>query len=281
MRLLAGVGLGALASILGWLSARDIFSATLFARQNYRGATVPVGAGVLLTVAVLTAEAVLVVVDAIRRHHAIDIGPTILVVVTALGFGLLGLVDDLAATGDERGFVGHIRALAAGRLTTGGLKLIGGGLLALVVCGAARTDGIGPLLIDASLVSLAANLGNLFDRAPGRAIKFGTIALVAVLLMASIADRSQLTGVAMVLGAALGLLLFDLREELMLGDAGSNVIGATVGLALVLTCGLATRVAVLAVVVALNLASERVSFGRVIDDVAALRFVDRLGRRRT
>ena len=87
--------------------------------------------------------------------------------------------------------------------------------------------------------------------------------MVAVLVVAAPADRTHLTAVAMLLGAALGLLVFDLREELMLGDAGSNVLGAIAGLGVVLTCGLAVRVVVLLVVVGLNLASERVSFSRV------------------
>ena len=279
MRLLAGVLLGAAAAMLGWIATRGIFSAPLFARQNYRMATVPVGAGVLLAVAVVAADAVFVVVDSIDGGSSVRAAPMSLVLLAVLGFSLLGLLDDLGAIGDDRGFGGHLRALASGRLTTGGLKLVGGGLLALVVSGSARADGVGPLLVDGLLIALAANVGNLFDRAPGRTIKVGVIAMAAVLLTAGTAERTALTGVAVVLGAAIGLLVWDLREELMLGDAGSNVIGATVGLGVVLTCGLMTRLAVLAVVVALNVASERVSFSRVIDSAAPLRFVDRLGRR--
>lgn len=281
MRLFAAAGLGAAASVLGWLATREIFAAPLFARQNYRGATVPVGAGLLLSVAAVTADAVLLLADSTGHRLPSDAGPTVLVLFMATGFTVLGLLDDLAAVGDDRGFAGHLRALASGRLTTGGLKLIGGGFLALVVCRAARVDGLGRLLVDGLLVALAANLGNLFDRAPGRTIKVGGLAMLATLLLASGADRTRLTGVAMILGAALGLLWFDLGEDLMLGDAGSNVIGATAGLAVVLTCGPITRAAVLLVVLGLNLASERVSFNRVIDDLAAFRFVDRLGRRRS
>jgi UDP-N-acetylmuramyl pentapeptide phosphotransferase/UDP-N-acetylglucosamine-1-phosphate transferase len=82
-----------------------------------------------------------------------------------------------------------------------------------------------------------------------------------------------------VAGAAAGLLLDDLRERLMLGDTGANALGGAVGLGVVLACGPAVRTAALVGVVALNLASEAVSFGRVIDAVPPLRAVDRWGRR--
>ncbi len=278
MRLLAAVGLGAAASVLGWMAARGIFSAPVFARQNHRGATVPVGAGVLLVVALIAADAVLVVVDRIADRHRGDVVTTAIVIAAVAGFCMLGLLDDLGADGDDRGFTGHLRALASGRLTTGGLKLVGGGLLAVTVSGMVHQSGVGALFVDALLLALGANAGNLFDRAPGRTIKVGSVAMVAVLLLASSADRVQLTGVAIVLGGALGLLMFDLGEQLMLGDAGSNAIGATATLGVVLTCGLAVRIVVLLAVLALNVVSERVSFSRVIDAVGPLRFLDRIGR---
>lgn len=280
MRMLVALVLGAAAAVAAWLACRDIFAAPLFARRNHRDVDVPVGAGVLLAVAAFVVEAVLVVVDRARHTEPGDGGATTVVLIAVAGFALLGLVDDLAAHGDDRGFRGHLRALANGRLTTGGLKLLGGGLLSIVVSGLTSRVGVGALLVDAALIALAANLANLFDRAPGRAIKVGAAAIAVVIVAASVAERRQLTAVALVLGAALGLLAFDLREELMLGDAGSNVLGATVGLAVVLTCGISVRVAVLIGLALLNVASEWVSFTRVIDAVAPLRFLDRAGRRR-
>jgi UDP-N-acetylmuramyl pentapeptide phosphotransferase/UDP-N-acetylglucosamine-1-phosphate transferase len=90
--------------------------------------------------------------------------------------------------------------------------------------------------------------------------------------------RSALTGTVVILGAALGLLAFDLRERLMLGDAGANVLGAALGLGATIAVGLRAQVVLLAVLVGLNLASEAVSFSRVIDRVPPLRVLDRCGR---
>jgi UDP-N-acetylmuramyl pentapeptide phosphotransferase/UDP-N-acetylglucosamine-1-phosphate transferase len=79
-------------------------------------------------------------------------------------------------------------------------------------------------------------------------------------------------------GAGGGLLPADLGERLMLGDAGANVLGAALGLGVVLACAPVTRTVVLVVVALLNVASERVSFSRVIGAVPPLRVADRFGR---
>jgi UDP-N-acetylmuramyl pentapeptide phosphotransferase/UDP-N-acetylglucosamine-1-phosphate transferase len=80
------------------------------------------------------------------------------------------------------------------------------------------------------------------------------------------------------MGAALGLLGDDLRERLMLGDTGANVIGAVLGLAVVLGSSEGWRLSAMLVLLALNVAAELVSFSRIIDAVPPLRAFDRLGR---
>jgi UDP-N-acetylmuramyl pentapeptide phosphotransferase/UDP-N-acetylglucosamine-1-phosphate transferase len=132
------------------------------------------------------------------------------------------------------------------------------------------------LLADAALVALAANLGNLFDRAPGRTLKVSAVAFVA--LVGGVGLEPRLGGVAATIGAGLALLVPDLRERVMLGDTGANALGAALGFGVVLTCATGTRVGVLVGVVALNAASEAVSFSRVIERVAPLRTIDGWGR---
>jgi UDP-GlcNAc:undecaprenyl-phosphate/decaprenyl-phosphate GlcNAc-1-phosphate transferase len=236
---------------------------------------VPVAVGVVLPVVLVAAAAVLLLLDRFE-WVTLDDGALRTSVAAATGFGLLGLLDDLGGDASSKGFAGHLRALAGGRLTTGAVKLFGGGAVAVLVASAGSDERPGRLLADAALIALAANLANLFDRAPGRVAKVALLAAVPVAIAAGVDDR--LVGPAVVLGATAALLWPDLRERLMLGDTGANVVGATLGLTVVLTTAASTRTAVLGGVLALNLLSERVSFSRVIDRTPPLRALDRLGR---
>jgi hypothetical protein len=195
----------------------------------------------------------------------------------AVGFGFLGLVDDLIGSGHARGFRGHLAELARGRLTTGGLKLLGGAAVGAIIAGAWGSRSPGRVLADAALIALAANLANQLDRRPGRVTKVGLVAFVALAAAASNADYIE--GVGVVAGATAALLVDDLRERLMLGDVGANVLGACLGTGVVLACPFPVRLGVLVVVASLNLVGELSSFTRLIDAVPPLRALDRAGRR--
>ena len=269
--------LGAAAGWALWVLLRPVLSEPLFGRENHRGATIPTAAGIVLVLAAVAVEAVFAVLEA----ASVDLdasGPARrLTLLTVVGYGFLGLLDDLGGSPAARGFRGHLAALGRGRLTTGGVKLLGGGALSLAAVAPVAGENLGRLLRDAALVALAANLGNLFDRAPGRCTKVGLVAAVALLALTG-ADP-DLAAVAIVAGAAAATLVPDLREQLMLGDTGANVLGGAIGFGVVVSCSGSVRTGVLIAVVALNLASEVVSFSRVIERVAPLRAVDRAGRR--
>jgi UDP-GlcNAc:undecaprenyl-phosphate/decaprenyl-phosphate GlcNAc-1-phosphate transferase len=195
----------------------------------------------------------------------------------ALGFGVL---DDLAGSGRRRGLKGHLGALARGEVTTGSVKLAGlaaTGLAGGLLIGGRRSD----VLVNAGLIAGGANLLNLFDLRPGRAVKVA--ALSAGLIAAGGAggpDRSAgLAAVAAPLGAGLALLPEDLAERAMLGDAGANALGAMLGAAAAASLPRSARAGLLAGIVALTVASEKVSFTKVIERTPALRKLDMLGRR--
>ncbi|HEX4399036.1 MAG TPA: hypothetical protein VH136_15470 [Trebonia sp.] len=190
----------------------------------------------------------------------------------AFGFGVY---DDLAGSGKRRGLRGHLGALANGEVTTGAVKLGGlgvTGLASALLLGGEPAD----VVINAGLVAGGANLLNLFDLRPGRAIKVATLS--AALIKAGAPERGG-QAVAAPLGAALALLPDDLGERAMLGDAGANALGAMLGGAAAVSLPRPARIALLAGIVALTGASEKVSFTKVIEAVPPLRWLDMLGRR--
>jgi UDP-GlcNAc:undecaprenyl-phosphate/decaprenyl-phosphate GlcNAc-1-phosphate transferase len=269
------VGLLAAAGL--WVLSAAAFGGAVFRRENFRGRSLPTAVGIIVALVVLATDAVVAVIAAAGAEpDAAAVDGLRLTTFTALGFGLLGVLDDLGGAGESGGFTAHLRALAAGRLTTGAIKLFGGAAVAIVVVATREPDSFARVLADGALVALAANLGNLFDRAPGRTIKVALVAFL-VLVLAVGAER-ELAGVALAVGAGAGLLTADLGERLMLGDAGANVLGAVLGLGVVLTCSPGVRTVVLVLVAALNLASEWMSFSRVIAAAPPLRAADRWGR---
>jgi UDP-N-acetylmuramyl pentapeptide phosphotransferase/UDP-N-acetylglucosamine-1-phosphate transferase len=258
--------------------AAQMLASPVLARKNYADRVVPTSGGILIVLAVLVIEAGRAILGALGVGSEPDL--TIersLVLFAVFGFGLLGLIDDLLGDGSVRGFKGHLRALSQGRITTGFLKLFGGAGVAVVLV---ATPGFATgrrLLVDAVLIALAANLGNLLDRAPGRTIKAALIAYVPLAIV--LGDGAVAVAIAPAMGAAFGLLGDDLKERLMLGDAGANVIGAVLGLGVVLGRGQVTRTTALVLLIVANVAAELVSFSAIIDRVPPLRWLDRLGRR--
>jgi hypothetical protein len=164
---------------------------------------------------------------------------------------LLGFLDDVFG-GEERGFRAHLRAVR----TTGILKLLGIPLAALW-----RTRSASGAL----LVALAANALNQLDTKPGRALK--------AYLAAAVALRAPL-------GLAVLLLPYDLREKVMLGDAGSNALGAVLGLNSVDRFHGRGRWVAIGMLAGLNVLGEFRSLGELIERTPLLRELDALGRPR-
>ena len=199
--------------------------------------------------------------------------------------GLVGGYDDLAGARPEqardKGLAGHLAALKGGRVSAGAVKVAGIGAAAAVAAvltrrGPASGSGTAALVdgvLTTGLVAGTANLINLLDLRPGRAGKVG--ALVAATTLGGPAGGL----VAGPLGATVAVLPEDLGERIMLGDCGANALGALLGLRLASIPGRAPRAGLLAGIAALTLASEKVSFTRVIEATPGLRELDRLGRR--
>jgi UDP-N-acetylmuramyl pentapeptide phosphotransferase/UDP-N-acetylglucosamine-1-phosphate transferase len=201
-----------------------------------------------------------------------------LALVYVFGIGFLGLLDDLvgSAADQPRGWRGHFAALGSGRVSTGVLKAIGALGLALFVAADPRA-GAGTYVLSTAVLVLATNVFNLLDLRPGRAGK------AFILLGAGLTIGSWRLGplwtVGLFLGPILVLLPLDLREVGMLGDTGSNVIGAVAGVWLILTLTTTLGLAIAAGVLALiTLYGEFRSISAFVERTPGLRQLDLLGR---
>jgi UDP-N-acetylmuramyl pentapeptide phosphotransferase/UDP-N-acetylglucosamine-1-phosphate transferase len=248
-------------------------------RTNFRGSHVCLVGGIVILAGLLAGEIGLAV--AYLLHSGGGAGTAFTsrdhwgLLVAALGFFGLGLLDDVAGTARSRGFRGHARTLAGGEVSTGALKALGGAAIGLIV-GALWEGRLGPAVLDAAILALSANFLNLLDLRPGRAAK-GFVGIWVIL--AAVAWGSAYVVLSLpVAAAALLWLAPDLTERGMLGDVGANLLGAVLGAGAVLTFGVAGRLAVLGVLLVLTAASERWSFSRAIDATPPLRWLDQLGR---
>jgi len=165
----------------------------------------------------------------------------------------IGLADDLWS-GPERGFRAHLRAGA----TTGTLKLVGIPLWALW-----RTRSPS----GAVLVALCANVLNQLDTRPGRALK--------AFLLGSLLVRGTPRGAV---AAAVLLAPYDHREMTMLGDAGSNALGAVLGLHSVRRLSGPRRIGAIGALLVLTVVADRRSLGELIESTPVLSSLDALGR---
>lgn len=251
-------------------------------KANFRGDVIPgaVGLGFLLTCAICYGT--LSATDAPLAACA----PIFLLV--SVGFGALGLLDDLWGSRAVGGFRGHLRALASGRPTTGAVKLIGGGLVALAASFLLNVPHAWlRIALDAAIIALAANTVNLLDVRPGRA-QFGFLLLALPTLYAVLHQGWAWVALhppaAVLLGpAALAALTEwwpDSGGRAMMGDTGSNLLGACAGLAAVTVLPLSGCFFLFAVLLAFNWGGEKVSYSEVIARTGWLRWFDRqLGAR--
>lgn len=269
--------------------------------RNYRGREVPLGLGIVWVfwgVAVATHQLLAMVFRLPHEYTSSLWFEIVTAVPLVVGAFVFGLIDDAFGSAGHKGFRGHLSALVHGRLTTGAIKLFGIGFLALL--GAARPafgwDGLTVLTLlhygaAVLVIGLAANTVNLLDLRPGRALKAYTLLVfvtvpIGLWSLAGAEDALPLVStlldgvlvLVIALGPVVAIWRYELGESGMLGDAGANAFGMLAGLLLISALPFAGTVVAAAILLGLNLASERVSFSAIIERTPWLAAVDRWGR---
>jgi hypothetical protein len=247
-------------------------------RENYRGRSLAFPLGAVLAATALVSLAPLAFLDDRADLDLLD--PELRRWITyLLGVAFLGFLDDSLGQGTRedtpRGWRGHARALRSGRLSTGSIKAIGALALAAYVVSGRGLESF-EYLADVALLILATNLFNLLDLRPGRAEKALVLLGAGLCLGFWTAEPIELLGIFV--GPVLVGAWFTLREQAMLGDTGSALVGAIGGVWLLTTLDETGRLIALAVVALLTLYGEFRSISKAIESVPLLRSLDSVGR---
>ncbi|MBC7329917.1 phospho-N-acetylmuramoyl-pentapeptide-transferase [bacterium] len=189
---------------------------------------------------------------------------------TLFSFGVLGFADDVWGLKDVKGFKGHFSLLFKGKFSTGWLKALGGGVIAIIIASSLYSS-LPRILLSAFVIAASANFLNLLDLRPGRCLKaFALLSFLSLLF----SGKSY----PFLFSFALAFLVYDLREKAMLGDSGSNSLGAILGLSFAYT-PLYVQICYASFLFVMILLGEFVSFSKLIAGNSFLRILDNLGRK--
>lgn len=244
-------------------------------RPNFRGDNIPIAAGVIILVVPFFWLAAGVLLRLYFPWQALSL------LMLMMAFGFAGMIDDFLGNRAQSGLRGHWRALRSGELTTGAFKAIfgGGAALAFAIFVSRFTDNgnLAVLVMNALIVALSANAVNLFDLRPGRAGKAFIFGMTALFLVAFSPER--ITLMFPILAALLGYLPFDLSSKAMMGDTGSNALGAALGAFAVFTLSPLAGLIFLLLLIGLHVVAEFASLSKIIENSVVLKAIDRWGRK--
>jgi UDP-GlcNAc:undecaprenyl-phosphate GlcNAc-1-phosphate transferase len=244
-------------------------------RPNFQGRKIPVGFGFILTI-VTVLICLLSTVLALKSGDSDALSQAVLAFpVTVLIFGVIGLIDDIYGTREAGGFLGHIGLLRQGKLSTGFMKAVIGGIIALGTGTVMAGYDITGSLVNALLIALSANLLNLLDLRPGRAVSCFWVWMIALAAFAKPSDATWFAFAALFV-PALWLTVQDRSARIMLGDAGSNVLGAMLGMFTACSVGITGRIVIVVLLICIHLYTEKYSISKFIEKNRILRKVDRM-----
>lgn len=257
-----------------------------FLRSRYDGSSVSITQGVAISSSLLTTMM-------LQKQYKY--------VLPYLANVALGVVDDYFETAldnnqrSSKGIKGHLNALRSGRITTGSLKIFGGVIVGAMHA-ALRYQPAGKTYnpkwrralsygIDTILVAGSANMVNLLDLRPGRAIKAVTLCTAPLVFTKNSAREvmhSPYTSSALarnVIVQSIVAIPADIRGKTMLGDTGAIAVGTIAGMAFAQLNSVIAKSVVAGIITTLTVLSEKISFTQVIAQNKYLHALDSWGRK--
>jgi UDP-GlcNAc:undecaprenyl-phosphate GlcNAc-1-phosphate transferase len=239
-------------------------------KKNYIGNEIPIGLG-LIFIPVNILILLLFYFLQYPLHFILYISSLVII-------GLVGFYDDIAGEPTIKGLRGHFISLIKGKFTSGILKAIIGIIISFVVAFFVSTD-IFVFTVNFLLIILATNAFNLFDLRPGRCIKFFLITSFFILLIGSYFRSEHIILLFSLIGSIAAYTKLDLQGKAMLGDAGSNLIGISVGIISVLTLPYLFNLIFVFLLILLHWYTEKKSLNTLIEKNMFLSLLDHWGRK--
>ncbi|WP_058485302.1 MraY family glycosyltransferase [Defluviitalea phaphyphila] len=235
---------------------------------NYKKKEIPVGTGILILLSTIISSFFLLFIT----------NEPIMYFIYLFGFSLIGfagILDDLVGENNIKGLKGHFGKMFKGELTSGGLKALIGGISSLFVAFSFSMD-VFDLFINTLLISLFINAMNLFDVRPGRTIKVFIMISIIIWILSKNPDRFL---TILLIGSIIPVIKGELREEYMLGDVGSNILGYTLGFTSAISLNLYTKIFFVMILILIHILGEITSITFLINKNPLLRYIDKLGQK--
>ena len=239
-------------------------------RPNYKGEMIPVSMGIVFLPMIIINGIIL----AFFTVDFISLSCLFIFIFGMMAMFVAGIIDDTIGNRDVSGLKGHFKSLFKGTLTTGGFKALFGGFVGLIISVSISKDII-DIVVNTLVIALSTNLMNLFDLRPGRAIKVYLVIMITIFF--TLSGYIQILPL-LILPNVLAYFNFDLKAKAMMGDTGSNVLGISIGILMVLGYTLKVRIVWLVFLVLIHLLTEKFSLTKIIEKNKVLNFIDRLGR---
>ncbi len=250
----------------------DMFEQCGRLTKNYKNEMIPQGTGIVFSLYFMLWYIIYVL---LAGCCTLD---TFLIQFAVISACFVGFIDDTLGSRNVLGLKGHFKSLFKGRLTTGALKAIVGLLVAYVISFSLATQPL-DIVIHTLIMALFTNFFNLLDLRPGRAIKAYITAFLMILVSVIIAGNTAIILPFIPLaGSIIGYMPYDLKAKCMMGDAGSNVLGISIGFLVVLTFSIFTKILVLVFLVGIHIFTEKYSLTNIIKKNRFLNYLDELGR---
>lgn len=239
-------------------------------RLNYRGDSIPVGMGIVFIPALLINSIIFIYVN--NNPERIMNIFVLLFAVIAMSFA--GIIDDSIGNRNVTGLKGHFKSLFKGKLTTGAFKALLGGFVGLAIAVVYSKSPI-EIIISSLLLALSTNFMNLLDLRPGRAIKVYLFLSIIIFTFVPAFNKEVMM---LIVPAVIAYFYTDLKAYSMMGDAGSNVLGVSLGVFVVSSFGFYVQLIYCLLLIAIHIITEKYSLTKIIEKNKFLDYVDKLGR---